>query len=925
MKNSICLWLTLILVGVLNISFAQIVTLKGKIIGTNNKPLGYTTIRLNDGQQVTSSNGDGEFLFRLSPNLQEVTLTVLHVGKKTQKVRIEKRDFSIYREIKLEDLSLTLDEVSITPSYQNTKNSNSSIFFDKETIEATQAFSIQDVLMNLPGKSTIAPDLNKLSTLTLRGGNSSFGSGADGIFNLNNSLGIAIIMDDITINNDANMQSRSASRWGLTSATLSGVNYTDSYLGGTQSAGNYDVAYQGIDLREIPANNIESIEVIQGVASAKYGEITDGAIIINRQAGESPWALNLQLNGGSVSSSLNKGFLLTKKLGALNISTNYTYSNADPRDKIKSFNRINQSIIWTNRYFNILKNTFSADYNYRNDHRRFDPDDDAQQMSKFYNKGISLSNRSSLQTQNRFLNTINLNLNYSTSEQYSYKQYILNRGFQTIAIKDTIGIYEGYFINGNYIAEEVIVGKPISFSAKADAYAQFNLGNTYHHISYGLNYNLSNNGGKGIISDPDRPRRIMNGGGNERAYDFEQLPNAQNWGAYIENSITGKISEKSYMANIGFRGDLQNGYFTLQPRINTSLRWNQKWTSSASFGISSKAPTLAHMYPAPVFIDIELLNIYAGDLSKALYLVYTDKKILENDHLKPSMSSQAEIGVQYHGKILRSSFYTYYKNNWNGFETVNQPHKYTLPDYTSTVDQTTGIITYEESGKMNNYFNFYGYEMTNGAKSTSIGAEWMFNFNAIKAIKTNFSLINNIQYNTNQRSQPTRILLENNRIILPDKTSVTYVEYSPDHGSYLQVMSKINSSTHIPKIGFIVNFSGDVFWKERNKSTNSIYPYAYYNSESRYFMVNENLLTNEQFLSLKRTSTDLIDEELPFVYTIINMSLAKEINKKFRINLNAYNLFNIRPEHFRISNSGTEIIKKYNRRPSFTIGTNIKF
>src|SRR5690606_3742550 len=226
-KNSICLWLTLILVGVFNISFAQIITLKGKIIGTNNKPLGYATIRLNDGQQVTSSNDSGEFLFKLSSNLQEVTLTVLHVGKKSRQVNIAKKDFSTFREIKLEDLSLTLDEVSITPSFQNTKNSNSSIFFDKETIQAAQAFSIQDVLMNLPGKSTIAPDLNKVSTLTLRGGNGQIGGG-DNIFNLNNSLGIAIIMDDVHLSNDANMQSRSASRWGMSQATLSGVNYSDS-------------------------------------------------------------------------------------------------------------------------------------------------------------------------------------------------------------------------------------------------------------------------------------------------------------------------------------------------------------------------------------------------------------------------------------------------------------------------------------------------------------------------------------------------------------------------------------------------------------------------------------------------------------------------------------------------------------------------
>src|SRR5690606_35906599 len=118
-------------------------------------------------------------------------------------------------------------------------------------------------------------------------------------------------------------------------------------------------------------------------------------------------------------------------------------------------------------------------------------------------------------------------------------------------------------------------------SARVDASSYFHWGNSAHHLSYGASYNPSNNGGRGIISDPDRPRHLSAGGGNERAYDFEQLPSAQNWGLYIENSIKGLLGSKKYNANIGVRADIQNGYFTLQPRINTSVLWNDKWSSTA--------------------------------------------------------------------------------------------------------------------------------------------------------------------------------------------------------------------------------------------------------------------------------------------------------------------------------------------------------
>ncbi len=922
MPRNIYLYCLSLLCSFFHFANAQTVLLKGKVVDERDKPIALATIRINNGLQVTTSNEKGEFSVPIFQNEESVQLTLIHVGKKSLHREIKRQEFFDFHHFKMEELSLTLQEVTITPTYQNTKNSNSSIFFDKETIEATQAFSLQDVLRNLPGKANIAPNLNQLETLTLRGGNNSTG-GADNIFNLNNSLGIAIILDDTYLSNDGNMQSRSASRWGMASSGITGSSYSDSYLG-TQSSKSYDVAFQGIDLREIPVNNIESIEVIQGVASAKYGEITDGAIIINRQAGASPWALNLQLNGGSVSTGISKGFALGKR-GALNVSTNFINSNADPRDKIKTFNRINQSLMWTNRFSNDIKNTLSVDYNYRNDHRRLDPDDDQQEVSKFYNKGFSITNRLAVTTHSNIFNTINFNINYSSSNQSSYKQYILNRGITAITVKDTSGIYEGYYSNGSYRAEEEIIGQPMNFAARADASSHFEWGTSKHLLSYGLNYTRSNNGGKGIISDPDRPRWILNGGGNERAYDFEQLPSAQNWGFFIENSISGKINNHAYKANLGVRADIQNGYLTLQPRVNSSYKFNKEWSLTGSFGISSKAPTLAHMYPAPVFIDIDLLKVYAGDLSKALYLVYTDKKILNNDHLKPSMSSQVELGLQFNGSRLSSALYAYHKRNWNGFETVNTDRKYSLPDYNYVVDPVTGLITYAEAGTFSNYFGFYGYEMTNGAKTESLGVDWMINLKQIKAIKTSFSIANNILYTNFNRTQPVRVQIENNKIILPDNTSMTYAVYEPDAGNQLQIMSKLNSSTHIPKVGFIVNFSADVFWKERRTSSSMNSPYAYYKSDAVYQTIDEAPLSAEIMNSLNRLSEDVISENLPFAYFIVNMSLVKEINKKFRINLNAYNLFNIRPEHYSVTASGAERIFKYNRRPSFTIGTNIKF
>lgn len=904
-------------------SFAQNSTLLGKIVNERNEPLAFSTIRVEKGRWLTSSNENGEFSIPILRTQDSIELSIQHVGMQTIGVLIRKRDFGKYQVFKLNRLSLTLPVVNITPSFKRTQNSLSSIFFDSETIQATQSFSLLDVLNNLPGKDNIAPDLNKVKPLTLRGGNDLTG-GADNIFNLNNSLGIAIIVDDVYLSNNANMQSRSLSRWGMHLAGVPGMSYSDAYLGNQRSE-RFDVSYQGVDLREIPVNNIESIEVIQGVASAKYGDLTDGAIIITRQAGPTPWRLNLQLNGGSTSSSLNKGIPLGKKFGALNSSTTWTHSNADPRDKIKQFNRINQSLIWTKKYKATIKNTVSFDYHYRNDHRRLDPDDASQEVSEFFHRGYSISNRFFYSRPIKLIDAINFNINYSRSNQYSSRSFILNRGPIGVGFKDTIGIYKGYMSSGSYRGEEKILGVPINFSANLDISTSFDWESISHKLSFGLNYNFSNNGGKGIISDPARPSLVLFGSSNERAYDFEHLPASKNWGIYVENQFEGKVLDKDFHANLGVRADIQNSYPTIQPRVSTQINWSQYWSTSASFGLSSKAPTLAHLFPAPFYMDIELLKVYAGDMSKALYLIYTDKKILDNRHLRSAMSSQFEVGVQYKGKRFNSAFYAYLKNNWNGFETVNDAHRYTLPNFDYSVEEATGTITYREKSSTSDYFGFYGYQMTNGSKSTSYGFDWIINLTKIKSINTTFSLGNNLQVNSYSRTQPIRYPIEGTKIELSNKSILTYAVYSPERGNYLKIMSKLNSSTHIPKIGFIINFSADIFWKERRANTASIYPYAYYNSNGEYFEQKNDPVPPEILENLKLVPLDLVNEDLPFIYSIINMSLVKEIKRNFRININAYNLFNIRPEHSSVSRSGVEITRSYNRRPSFTFGTNINF
>lgn len=92
----------------------------------------------------------------------------------------------------------------------------------------------------------------------------------------NNALGTAIVVDGTPISNDANMQVFSTARSG-SSSSVQQVSMNDQTTSG-----------RGVDLRQISPDNIESIEVIRGIPSVEYGNLTSGAVIINTKAGVTP-------------------------------------------------------------------------------------------------------------------------------------------------------------------------------------------------------------------------------------------------------------------------------------------------------------------------------------------------------------------------------------------------------------------------------------------------------------------------------------------------------------------------------------------------------------------------------------------------------------------------------------------------------------
>jgi hypothetical protein len=880
-------------------AYSQSVLLQGRVLDTAGKALPFSTVRVPELDLQTTSGTNGNFIISVPGNNIKLQVVISHVGKETITRTILP---GILLEVRLRDKSLTLAEVEVSVTRKG-GITPSSILFNRETLEQIQAFSLADVLNYLPGKTNKPPSLQNPQTLNLR-------TNTDGNHAMTNSLGAAIIMDGVRLSNDANMQNRSLAINGMAGSTISHRDY-----------GRFDVPFTGIDLRDIPVDNIESIEVIQGVAPAQYGELTSGAVIINRQAGKTRWQLNTRINGGSTEFSLTKGFSLGKKLGALNMNLSWLNSNSDPTDKIKSYNRLSGGLMWTT-YLGRIKNTLSIDYNTKLDNVKEDPDDERLKKTYAVNRNISLSNRTTIPIPNAWFNQLNINVSYSGGYQDTYSQYLLNQPPKGVASKDTTGVYESYFLPGAYMSEERVIGKPFNISGSINTGAVFSTGELNHNIRIGIDLSYADNKGEGIVVFADRPRWIDIKDQNARPYNYENsVAEIFNTGFYAQNNMKLPLGSSSMNISAGVRYNIQNGYGNWQPRINVSYPLSKAWELTAGYGISTKSPTLAHRYPAPAWLDIPLLTLYTGQPNENLYLVYTQKVIVNNSELKPARSSQFETGIRYSSKWINTSLFGYIKRDRDGFNSYNKFLPLELPEYSYT--HTPGQpIKYFPTGNIITYATTGIFVVTNGLESDNYGAEWMMQLSKIKAIQTGFTISHALSMSRYKESADLQTEAVSDDWIRAGSKAL-YGVYKPGESFNWSLMSKVNSDTHIPALGFVVSLSADIFWARNtwDKQDTQI-PIGYIDRNMQYVPIDKFDPNNTDYNYLRKGNETQTETKLKSAYATFSLRLAKEIQQRLRITFSVYNFINAQSAYY---NPTTQTYVTLREPINITAGINLKF
>ncbi|MDR6338935.1 outer membrane receptor protein involved in Fe transport [Filimonas zeae] len=895
----------------------------GVVRNEEGKPLMAATIWLPQWNQYYITDAAGRFYITVKA-AESLVLEAVYVGYKPVAIELSGvTNDTLLPDIQLKEVSLRLKDIAVTAGRNFEGSSNSSFIISREVIEQTPALSLNDLLGQLPNKMVPSPSLQNVQNLNLR---SVFQAGDKNPFQLNNAFGIAIVMDGNVISNNLNMQSYNPGMSGVGSSFVkSGNGYGLSGSGTTSYTGDY--TYGGIDLRQIAPDNIESIEVVAGVASAKYGDLSDGAVIIERQAGVSKGNVRMQLRDNATSYSFSKGFRLSEKAGVLSTSLGYVSSYADARDKLKAYRRMNSNVSYTNYLGKAkrLKMTAIADYSRNLDGIRQDPDDLTATRVKFDSWNGSLAGRFNYRVNGGFIKDVSVNLRYSHSHQYSYREEFINNSFVLYTHATETGMHEGIYDKGIYTAVSIIDGRPVNITGTVDVAAAFRTGRVTHALSMGASYNWGKNMGKGQVVEPGMPRTLaansttsLSAGRAERYYDFSRVIAQKDMGLYAEDIFKVRVHNRYLNVRSGIRLDVQNGFLSASPRINTSYELSRRLRVGLAYGIFFKSPALAQRYPGPVFNEIMVANFYNGKVEESQSLIYLYRFNPVNNQLRSSRNQTLEFSSQYRHKGFSVGMNAYAKWADNGITTVTQRQIQEVPVYSAQYQPgAKPVLT--QTGTRKHNLQYYAF--ANTLTSNSQGVELMGTSPQVKAMATSFSLSAGFTRTHYFDRAPSYSSVTQDGPTLTIPTFGYMGLYPPREYTTYFSSGRFTSVTHVPRISLILQFTAECMIMQKTvRAASQGIPYAYYNNAQEYIPITKFNPADPMYGHLYKPESELNDQNVPRMVMNYHLTVGKEIRKKFRVSFNVYNVFNYQPYY--ITSSGT--YQYPNTAPTFGAELSVK-
>lgn len=726
-------------------------SVRGTVVSRlNGQPVEMASVVIGNNERLVMTDAKGSFTITgLRDSITSIRIECLGYEKRQLKVNASGANRLT---IRLSEASLQLRQVNVTAS-RKTEDNTTSYLIDRTALDNQQIMNIRDITTLLPGGKTVNASLMNDTRLSLHSGEAEKGNAA---------FGTAIELDGVRMQNNAVM--------GETTGTST---------------------------RNIASTNIQSVEVITGIPSVEYGDLSNGIVKVKTRRGKSPLTVSAGVNPYTRQIGAAKGFSLGN--GILNASFEHTRSFSDLTSPHTSYQRNALTVNWQQSlslataplYLNA---GFTGNIGGMNSES--DPDAFNDVWSKTHDYAADIHADLNWQLARRWINSLHLIGAFSYSDKRSEANVNAN---SSTAQPYLHGREAGYFIATEYNenpSAPVIMGptgywyvrsfndsKPLSYQLKlkGDQYSRFNIRGLErkgeNRILLGAELMGSGNEGRGTYY------RDMRYAPSWREYRYDELPYMNNWAVYAEDRLTIPLNNNGMTLQMtaGLREDItaisHSEYGTvasLSPRFNAKYTLFEHksgfWRSMNIYGGWGKAvklPSFEVLWPSPSYTDRLAFVPTSTQDGRAFYAYNIQPmKAQYNSNLRWQHTNQWEIGAEIDTKIANVSVSAFFSKTYDPYiaTTSFTPYSYLLTDQSAleglsipdgdrrySIDRTSGVVTVSSiasgltetlRGTERHDYN-QNILYTNGSPIYRSGIDYIVDFKPIKAINTSLRLDGN--------------------------------------------------------------------------------------------------------------------------------------------------------------------------------------
>lgn len=916
----ICLLLGVLLLGQALAQSGRKVTFEGWVKDKQtDTPLEAATLQLYSVQDEflgTVTGKEGRFKLELLPGIYKLILSFIGYETVSKELEITCDDTVVYRML---PSSEELSEVVVTAT--EVKGATSESRIDAEAMRHRQPASFADLLSLLPGGVSTVPALGNASLVRLR----QAGDGGSG-FDIS-SLGTAFVVDGHRLPTDANMQAVAQ----IPSSS------SDSYS-------HLEFANRGVDMRAISTDQIGSVEIVRGVASAEYGDLTSGLIRINRKKGYTPWTARFKADPYGKLFAIGKGIEWKEQQTSLNFGLDYIDARPDPRDEFSTYKRLTGSFrvnkLWKGKNADVHW-ALTADYTGSFDDRKKDPEITLQKEDSYkasYN-AMSLGNTFLWDAMPyKTLTSLELTTYISLQQdQIRQTKFVALDRDRVVPNSMEAGESDAVFLPYKYTARLLVDGKPFHAAAKWKAGLDFSAGMMANKAIVGVEWNMDKNYGRGQVYDINRP---LNPGTALRPTSFRDIPAGHKMAFFMEDRADIPWGNHYFKLSAGLRGSMLlhlDEDYLLSNKIYWDPRLSVQWrlpvigngwriNLSGSIGWQTKMPTLQQLHPYNLYKDIIQLNYFDLNPDHRRLNILTYVIDPANYRLQPARNRKGEVKMDISYKNNDLSLTCFRETMNSGFRSSSEVSPYVYKKYDASGIEGNSLQGPPDLAgipwKADTILDSYS-KTTNGSALWKEGVEFQFTSARVDVLATKLTMNGAWFRTTYKNSQAMFDPSVTTEVVNAIPVNTKYVGYYNWTEGYekQQFNTTFILDTYLKQLGLTFSTWVECIWFESSRRLRQNgTPLAYMDVTGKVHPFTEEDAgdTYKQWL-VQRYNEDVFRKKtIPFCM-YVNLKATKDFGKYIRLALFVDRLLDYAPDY---KSNGYTIRRNVN--PYFGMELNIR-